>query len=180
MYVYAIGQTNGEGPVKIGISSDTQSRLAAIQTSYPYQLRVLSVSEWIPQARSVEARIHRFFEDFRLNGEWFNITHEVAVKWIENPFQNEIEKEDDEEDYILKCGTSWAIHDGQDLCRAVADIRHSAGMTQEELSELACIERTYLAKLEKGEGTKSIERTIRALRRMGAVVSIYYKPQGET
>lgn len=67
---------------------------------------------------------------------------------------------------------TWVIRDVPDLGRAVAEIRCLRGLTQEGLAAAAGIERTYLAKLEAGASVRLLERALRALRRMGATVSV--------
>lgn len=67
---------------------------------------------------------------------------------------------------------TWVIRDVPDLGRAVADIRRLRGWTQEALAANAGIERTYLAKLEAGASVRFLERALRALRRLGATVTV--------
>ena len=45
-------------------------------------------------------------------------------------------------------------------------------MTQDNLAQAAGIERTYLARLEAGMSTIQLERALRALRRMGATITV--------
>lgn len=67
--VYFITTVNDDFPVKIGVSSGYKSRLNTLQTSLPYQIKVLAV---VPtQDVLFERRIHRDFADDRLCGEWF-------------------------------------------------------------------------------------------------------------
>jgi transcriptional regulator with XRE-family HTH domain len=56
----------------------------------------------------------------------------------------------------------------QDIGLAVAEARHSAGLTQAQLSEDCGVERTYLAKLESGVNTLLLLRLLRLLRRLDA------------
>jgi transcriptional regulator with XRE-family HTH domain len=67
---------------------------------------------------------------------------------------------------------TWVIRDGPDLGRTVAEIRRLRGWTQEALAANAGIERTYLAKLEAGASVRFLERALRALRRLGATVTV--------
>lgn len=67
---------------------------------------------------------------------------------------------------------TWVISDGPDLGRAVSEIRRLRGWTQEALAANAGIERTYLAKLEAGASVRFLERALRALRRLGATVTV--------
>ena len=67
---------------------------------------------------------------------------------------------------------TWVIRDVPDLGRAMAEIRGLRGWTQEALATAAGIERTYLARLEAGASVRLLERALRALRRMGATVTV--------
>ena len=65
---------------------------------------------------------------------------------------------------------------GVDLGRAVAEIRHARGLSQEDLAERTGIERTRLAKLESGaRSTIVLDHLMRALRRLGATVTITFE-----
>lgn len=69
----------------------------------------------------------------------------------------------------------------QDIGLAVAEARHSAGLTQAQLSEDCGVERTYLAKLESGVNTLLLSRLLRLLRRLDArlVVEIRDDARGD-
>lgn len=67
---------------------------------------------------------------------------------------------------------AWAIHNPADLGRAIAGVRSARGLTQAALAERIGIDRGYLARLEAGASQLVLERTLRALRRMGATVTV--------
>jgi transcriptional regulator with XRE-family HTH domain len=67
---------------------------------------------------------------------------------------------------------SWTIRNPGDLGRAIAGVRAAKGLTQSELAAQAGIGRSYLAQLEAGASQLVLERSLRALRRMGANVTI--------
>lgn len=67
---------------------------------------------------------------------------------------------------------SWVVRSPADLGRALAGIRAVRQLRQEDLATRAGIDRTYLAKLEAGASSIQLERALRALRRMGATVTI--------
>jgi hypothetical protein len=56
------------GPIKIGRSNTKSlgSRIAALQTGYPYQLKIVRLIEG-----DLEAELHSRFAHLRMNGEWF-------------------------------------------------------------------------------------------------------------
>ena len=68
--------------------------------------------------------------------------------------------------------TTWEVRSPADLGRAIAGVRAERHLTQTELAEQTGMHRTYLAELENGASTLVVERTLRALRRMGAKVTI--------
>lgn len=70
-YVYFI--TDDHGHIKIGKADDVSERLLELQTGNPFRLRVL-LSVILASKRdafSLESELHKMFEDYRLEGEWF-------------------------------------------------------------------------------------------------------------
>jgi hypothetical protein len=60
----------GNGPIKIGYSGNPLKRLKLLQNLIPMRLRILATQ---PGGREEEARLHRKFDDLRLEyGEWFD------------------------------------------------------------------------------------------------------------
>lgn len=71
-WVYFIGAECRLGePVKIGIAYNPKARLSGIQSSWPFDLRLLAMH---PGGREEEKRYHAKFRHCRLRGEWFKIT----------------------------------------------------------------------------------------------------------
>lgn len=66
----------------------------------------------------------------------------------------------------------WVIRSGADLGRVVADIRIRQGLTQGQLATHVGLSRAYLAQIESGRSVRLLEHILRALRRMGATVTI--------
>jgi HTH-type transcriptional regulator/antitoxin HipB len=73
---------------------------------------------------------------------------------------------------------TWAIHAPADVGRAIAGVRAERGLTQEGLAKAIGVDRGYLARLEAGASPLVLERTLRALRRMGATVTVTL-PRGD-
>ena len=94
-YVYFI-QVEDNGPIKIGMTSDPtgNSRLKAIQTSNPYNLKLLSIIE------SNEREIQKRFAKYRIKGEWFEPSPELFnfIKEKEREKLEHIKKKD----FLLK------------------------------------------------------------------------------
>lgn len=77
--VYVVGAVGH--PTKIGIAKDVDARLAALNTSSAVRLRAYFHVE-VDDARATEAAAHRALADYRLNGEWFDITPELAIETV--------------------------------------------------------------------------------------------------
>jgi transcriptional regulator with XRE-family HTH domain len=67
---------------------------------------------------------------------------------------------------------SWTVRSADDLGRAIAGVRAERGLTQAQLADQTGLDRTYLARLEAGATALVLERALRALRRMGATVTV--------
>lgn len=66
----------------------------------------------------------------------------------------------------------WRIRASADFGRAIAGARRRRGWTQERLAQELGIKRSYLSELEAGASTLALERTLQALRRLGADVNV--------
>lgn len=60
------------GLLKIGISTSPTKRVRQLTTASGVQVELLGVWDVELNARVVEKRMHKIFEDFRLEGEWFS------------------------------------------------------------------------------------------------------------
>ena len=70
----------------------------------------------------------------------------------------------------------WAVRSPEDFGRALAGVRDASGISQEQLAEATGMTRQYLSHLEVGTSTLVVERLLRALRRMGAEVTVTFQP----
>lgn len=70
---------------------------------------------------------------------------------------------------------TWVVRSGEDLGRAVAEIRHGHGLTQEQLAAQAGLSRTWLTKLEAGRSATVLDHLLRLLRRLGATVTVTFE-----
>jgi transcriptional regulator with XRE-family HTH domain len=69
--------------------------------------------------------------------------------------------------------STWRIRTPDDLGRAIAGARRERGLSQGALAEELGFKRSYLSELETGgEATIALERSLRALRRLGAEVTV--------
>ena len=70
--------------IKIGVTNDIDQRVQSLQTGNPNQLTILTC---IPceNARYIEGMLHGVFDDFKMQGEWFNLSEsqiKIAVEKI--------------------------------------------------------------------------------------------------
>lgn len=83
-FVYAIGTE--DGPVKVGITQSLHSRLRALQNGSPQKLELI----WVYTTQDREAALrmerdfHEVYAEHRLEGEWFQITAEIAFDTLEH------------------------------------------------------------------------------------------------
>jgi transcriptional regulator with XRE-family HTH domain len=71
---------------------------------------------------------------------------------------------------------TWTVRSTEDLGRAIADIRHERGMTQEDLAQDGGLSRSWLAKIETGRTSPQVlNHALRLLRRLGATVTVTFE-----
>jgi hypothetical protein len=72
-------------PVKIGVTSDLENRVSALQTGNPYQLecKAFIPCENKDQAYRLESFFHRQFRKSRMIGEWFKLYRFDLKKLLE-------------------------------------------------------------------------------------------------
>lgn len=103
--IYFVQAEEG-GPVKIGRTKDPKARLASLQTGSAVPLVVRRL--FAGGARA-EAEIHERLDDYRLGGEWFSPSRDVAAValaigqngnlWIASPLE---EKPDPDSEEVLE------------------------------------------------------------------------------
>lgn len=71
--VYFI-QCGDEGPIKIGKSTNVESRLQSLQGASPYKLNLLA---WFLGVSADETRLHELFAKHRMRGEWFEPSEDI-------------------------------------------------------------------------------------------------------
>ena len=70
--VYFIGVENNINVFKIGYSCNLSERLRDLQVGNHCKLTVYKTIENVPQR--LEKKLHHFFDEYRIRGEWFRIT----------------------------------------------------------------------------------------------------------
>jgi transcriptional regulator with XRE-family HTH domain len=68
--------------------------------------------------------------------------------------------------------STWRVRTPADLGRAIAGARRERGLSQGRLATELGFKRSYLSELESGETTIALERALRALRRLGAEITV--------
>lgn len=89
-YVYLI--TDGTY-TKVGISSDPQKRLAALQTANPKKLSIAHTVKLMSKesASLLESGLHQYFEKARVSGEWLLLPFDIirdAIPIVEKSIEN--------------------------------------------------------------------------------------------
>ena len=84
-FIYLI--ESDQGHVKIGYSQDPESRLSQLQTAHSKPL-VLKYTREIDQAATatMERIIHEQLKQYRMSGEWFDISADIARSEIDFAF----------------------------------------------------------------------------------------------
>lgn len=80
-YVYFLKPENTEGPIKIGRAKDINQRISQLQTSLPYDLKLIGKIE-SDDYIELEKTIHNDIYDRQVKREWFDITIDEAIKII--------------------------------------------------------------------------------------------------
>ena len=81
--IYFIKEDREEDRIKIGKSTDIADRWSSHQTSNSDELTAIGHIECDEEKLGeVEKAAHIFFEDYKIRGEWFEITVEQAEKYI--------------------------------------------------------------------------------------------------
>lgn len=68
----------------------------------------------------------------------------------------------------------FRVYTAASLGHAIRHYRLQAGLTQAELADEVGIDRAYLSRLEKGEGTEQLRRLIVILRRLGVRATLQH------
>ncbi len=70
---------SGDGPIKIGFSTNIELRLSAIRNWHPYKLTILKLLDGDYED---EHAIHKKFKHVKLTGEWYNPSEDL-LKFIQ-------------------------------------------------------------------------------------------------
>lgn len=81
-YVYIIRDPRDDY-IKIGVATNPQERLAALQTGNYSELVLEYTSPICSNAFDIESKVHEKFEDFHVKGEWFDVSIDDAIHFLQ-------------------------------------------------------------------------------------------------
>lgn len=82
--IYVVEKENGA--VKIGISQDVEKRVHALSKQGGFKIVKLFYTKPCSNAHEIEREMHTRYKELRIDGEWFNISFEKAVKSLKSLF----------------------------------------------------------------------------------------------
>jgi hypothetical protein len=87
--IYVIGTEEPGNPYKIGktMGTDTRARKSDLQVSHWLPLKEFWKSDYIPNIDQIEIKLHKHFDNVRIRGEWFKISHD-DIKMIPSLIEN--------------------------------------------------------------------------------------------
>jgi hypothetical protein len=101
-------------PIKIGIASNPEKRIASIQTGSPRRLKILTYFDTPNRdiAKKFETAFHNHYQAKRLAGEWFDVDPIEALQLACNSFRNYLERMAPSldvplEDHLRHCGVLY-------------------------------------------------------------------------
>ena len=80
-FLYVVGNSVS-GPVKLGFSNDPPKRLKQLQTGHAEKLELYYQHE-VNDGRLYEGLLHKTFNHNRRIGEWFDLTVDEAIAYIQ-------------------------------------------------------------------------------------------------
>ncbi|PWJ93574.1 Meiotically Up-regulated Gene 113 (MUG113) protein [Mesorhizobium loti] len=134
-HIYAI---ECAGHVKLGYSENPERRLNKIAADTPFPCDLLGY--W-PGTKADELDIHQKFQSTRARGEWFVATEEL-LSFVSQ--------------HVVPAhrGRRFAVLDTDS---PLAAWRKRAGMKQQELAGLLCVNTSFISMLEAGETGASLD-----------------------
>ena len=137
-------------PVKIGRTDNPEKRLNSIQTGYPRKLQILGILE-TDNSVAEEHRLHLYFENSRLHGEWFDIDGSLAIQELNAGFSE----------------TFREIQDPMELSRILTNRRKALGLSQKDLASLCGTSRKWINDLETGKETIQLNMVLKVVSTLG-------------
>jgi phage regulator Rha-like protein len=82
-YIYVIKNPLNE-TVKIGVAQNVNDRIKQLQTGAGVELELLYQSLICSNAFSIETEVHSKFEKYRTFGEWFKVSPNIVIEFLES------------------------------------------------------------------------------------------------
>lgn len=78
--IYNYVMKNENGLVKIGISKDVSFRKTVLEYASGYRITDVYKIKSVSKASTIESKLHRYFDENKKLGEWFNLDYKKAVE----------------------------------------------------------------------------------------------------
>lgn len=88
-YIYIIKNPDNDR-IKIGVSNNVEKRIATLETGAGTKLDLIYKSLVCSNAFNIERDVHKYFEEYRIFGEWFSVNENEVINFLE------------QQEYILK------------------------------------------------------------------------------
>lgn len=133
-YVYFI-EAVGQGKVKIGFSSDVESRVRQLRTGSPYDLEIVGQ---VNGGADLEQLLHQKFSSYRDDKEWFFFTKEIK-EFIAGGYQleekdTEVKPKTKRKNECEDCGHIWTPR-GREISKACPKCKSEAVVLSSEDDE---------------------------------------------
>lgn len=142
IYFISADETN---KIKIGFSNDVKNRLKQLQTSCPFELKVLLLIEG---DEAKEKELHIKFKKYRVNGEWFEHVEQLT-KFIE---ENKI----NDKSYQYNVSKKYSLLFEEESKSQMKKIRKHKKMTLKEVADLLNMKPPSVKEMEEREVSKTI------------------------
>ena len=144
--IYFIGNLE---KIKIGHSSKIKSRISTIRVSCPFEAELLLLLEG---GKEVEKMLHSKFNEYKIRGEWFNMSIDIKNFIQENKVNN----------ISLNYKSKPRKH------KILTELRNSKGLTLKEVGDILGITSPLVSDFEfrfetKSISLKSLENYVKAL-----------------
>ena len=81
-FVYIIENVDN-GAIKIGVGNNPEKRLNQLQTGSVSELALVYTSYICSNAFEIENKVHKYFKDFHIRGEWYNVSKDNVINFLE-------------------------------------------------------------------------------------------------
>ena len=82
-YVYIIKNPENDR-IKIGVAQNVDKRIKQLETGAGTELELVYKSIVMSNAYEVEKILHKYFEEYRVHGEWFEVNYYKVIDVLEN------------------------------------------------------------------------------------------------